>query len=130
MNCGYRDHSDLCLCDVKPKNVQLANMDYVRDMWHGKALCEVRGHGAPWTRNGILDYLEDLAFAYDKSRPETSDHFSPKNVASQAKIRMRWLSLNTEIGPSLIIKQVEQEFGIRFHTSSVCKIRKRAKSVV
>lgn len=127
MNCGFDDHSDLCLCDVTPKGVGLANIDYVRDMWHGKALCAVRGHGAPWTRNGILDYFQELLYAYDRWREDTDPVPEPQAQARDAKQRMRWLALNTDMGPTAVVRKVEQELGVRFHMSAVTQIRRRSR---
>lgn len=64
-SCGRRAHDPECLCDVKPLNVRVGVADLVNDMFMGRELCDLRGYGAPWTNDKIVDYFTDLCKFYD-----------------------------------------------------------------
>lgn len=95
--CGTLGHDAACLCDViitKPASII---SDSVNDMWMGRVLCDVRGHGVPWTRSRTLAYLDDLVTAYDAwtSQPLRS-RFNPLVLDMPNRLD-RWKTIRREV---------------------------------
>lgn len=69
LGCGTDGHDPDCLCDVVITNplppLAECMTDAVQDMWMARTMCEVRGYSRPWTRDKILDFLEDMRTFYD-----------------------------------------------------------------
>jgi len=65
--CGHAKHDMECLCDVKPIGSLWVDRDLVQDMWQGERVTECLGYerGHVWTRDTMLDYLQNLVIAHD-----------------------------------------------------------------
>jgi hypothetical protein len=89
-SCGYTNHDPECLCDVKPIGVEIGVADLVNDMFMGRQLCDIQGYCAPWTRNDILDYFQDLckfydAYAEQKKNPIIIGEFESQKLPEHVK---------------------------------------------
>lgn len=66
VGCGVDGHDEECLCDVVIVTpTPIGVRDAVHEMWFGEQICDIRGHGAPWTNEGMLDYFTDLVRGHD-----------------------------------------------------------------
>lgn len=95
--CGTLGHDAACLCDViitKPVSIIA---DSVNDMWMGRVLCDIRGHGVPWTRSRTLAYLDDLVTAYDAWTTQPLRSMFNPLVLDMPNRLDRWKTIRREV---------------------------------
>lgn len=66
IGCGVDGHDEECLCDVVIVTpTPIGVRDAVNDMWCGREICDIRGHGVPWTNDNMIAYFTDLVRGHD-----------------------------------------------------------------
>lgn len=63
-NCGWPNHADSCLCDVRYLGVTI-DPDAVRGMWMGDRVAEVQGYNLT-DRRDVLNWLSDVVMLHDE----------------------------------------------------------------
>jgi len=68
LGCGNAEHPQECLCDVViTRPTKWAN-DCVNHIYMGPQICELRGYSVPWTREQLVNYMDDLMKFQDALR--------------------------------------------------------------
>lgn len=95
--CGVLGHDAACLCDVIIKQHAPIIADSVNDMWMGRIICDIRGHGVPWTKSSTLAYLDDLVTAYDAWTDQPLRSMFNPLVLDMPNRLDRWKTIRREV---------------------------------
>jgi hypothetical protein len=95
--CGVSNHEGSCLCDVIIKQHAPIVDDSVNNMWMGAVICDIRGHGVPWTKAGIVAYLDDLVTAYDAWTTQPLRSMFNPLVLDMPNRLDRWKTIRREV---------------------------------
>ena len=80
LGCGNAEHPQECLCDVViTQPTQWVN-DCVNDIHMGPQICEIRGYSIPWTREQLVNYLDDLMLFQNALRGSVIMDDTPSSV--------------------------------------------------
>lgn len=122
MNCGNKEHSDECLCDVVVHAITPINItDGVHGMWMGAELCNTRGYDYPWTPTKILDYFTDMCTFYDRWAELQENKYAHQNPAHERMVQL----LRQGVKNSEIRRMIKEEYAIEYTRSAVSHTKKR-----
>jgi hypothetical protein len=68
LGCGNAEHPQECLCDVVITHPTKWNADCVNGVHMGAQICELRDYSVPWTREQLVNYMDDLMLFQDALR--------------------------------------------------------------
>lgn len=122
MNCGIKEHSDDCLCDVIIREpVQITMHDAVDEMWMGRQLCDARGYDYPWTSNKILDYFTDLCKFYDRWAELQDQKYVHKSQPHERMVQL----LRQGVKNSEIRAIIMDEYAVDYSRSAISHTKRR-----